>query len=66
MVKLMSVFLHFYLMYNNRISDCKNEEIELINVLKEMIQLNIKPNFAVLGREYGCDYRTAKAKFYKC
>ena len=22
--------------------------------------MNIKPNFAALGREYGCDYRTAK------
>lgn len=33
--------------------------------LKEMIRLNIKPNFAALGREYGCDYRTAKVKYYE-
>ena len=32
---------------------------------KEMIRLNIKPNFAALGREYGCDYRTAKVKYYE-
>jgi len=31
--------------------------------LKEMIRLNIKPNYAALGREYGCDYRTAKKKY---
>ena len=35
-------------------------ENELINMLKELIRMNIKPNFAALGREYGCDYRTAK------
>lgn len=40
-------------------------EIELRNKIKEMIRLNIKPNFAALGREYGCDYRTAKAKYYE-
>ena len=27
--------------------------------------MNIKPNFAALGREYGCDYRTAKARYYE-
>lgn len=27
--------------------------------------MNIKPNFAALGREYGCDYRTAKSKYYE-
>lgn len=43
----------------------KNDEIELRNKLKEMIRLNIKPNFAALAREYGCDYRTAKAKYYE-
>ena len=32
---------------------------------KEMIRLNIKPNFAALGRQYGCDYRTAEAKYYE-
>ena len=32
---------------------------------KDMIRLNIKPNFAALGRQYGCDYRTAKAKYYE-
>ena len=38
-------------------------ENKLINMLKELIRLNIKPNFAALGREYGCDYRTAKARY---
>ena len=38
---------------------------KLRNMLKEMIRLNIKPNFAALGREYGCDYRTAKVKYYE-
>ncbi len=33
------------------------------NMLKELIRLNIKPNYAALGREYGCDYRTAKARY---
>ena len=33
--------------------------------IKELIRLNIKPNFAALGREYGCDYRTAKARYYE-
>ena len=28
-----------------------------------MIRLNIKPNYTALGREYGCDYRTAKARY---
>ena len=27
--------------------------------------MNIKPNFAALGREYGCDYRTAKSRYYE-
>ena len=40
-------------------------ENELINMLKELIRMNIKPNFAALGREYGCDYRTAKARYYE-
>lgn len=31
--------------------------------LKEMIRLNIKPNYAALGREYNCDYRTAKTRY---
>ena len=25
--------------------------------------MNIKPNYAALGREYGCDYRTAKLRY---
>jgi len=36
---------------------------DLIIKLKEMIRLKIKPNFAALGREYGCDYRTAKIRY---
>ena len=35
-------------------------KIKIKNLLKEIIRMNIKPNFAALGREYGCDYRTAK------
>ena len=33
--------------------------------IKELVRLNIKPNFAALGREYGCDYRTAKIRYYE-
>ena len=33
--------------------------------IKELIRLNIKPNFVTLGREYGCDYRTAKIRCYE-
>lgn len=43
----------------------EKDEFELRNTFKEMIRLNIKPNFAALGREYGCDYRTAKTKYYE-
>lgn len=43
----------------------ESEEIKLRKTIKEMIRLNIKPNFAALGREYGCDYRTAKNKYYE-
>lgn len=38
---------------------------DLIITIKELIRLNIKPNFAALGREYGCDYRTAKIRYYE-
>ena len=38
-------------------------ENELRNMLKELIRLNIKPNYAALAREYGCDYRTANARY---
>lgn len=37
----------------------------MIAKIKDMIRLNIKPNFAALGREYGCDYRTAKIRYYE-
>lgn len=37
----------------------------MIQTIKELIRLNIKPNFAALGREYGCDYRTAKIRYYE-
>ena len=33
--------------------------------IKELIRLNIKPNFAALSREYGCDYRTDKIRYYE-
>lgn len=39
--------------------------MDLEVTLKEMIRLNIKPNFAALGREYNCDYRTAKKIYEK-
>ena len=35
------------------------------NTMKEMIRLKIKTNFAALSREYGCDYRTAKIRYYE-
>ena len=38
---------------------------KMIIQIREMIRLNIKPNFAALGREYGCDYRTAKIRYYE-
>ena len=38
-------------------------ENKLKIMLKELIRLNIKPNYAALAREYGCDYRTAKARY---
>ena len=38
---------------------------KLRNMLEQMIRLNIKPNYTALGREYGCDYRTAKARYKK-
>lgn len=37
----------------------------MMQTIKELIRLNIKPNFATLGREYGCDYRTAKIRYYE-
>lgn len=33
-------------------------------VIKELIRMKIKPNYAALGREYECDYRKAK-KIYQ-
>lgn len=41
------------------------DDIQLKNTIKEMIRLRIKPNFAAFGREYGCDYRTAKIRYYE-
>ena len=38
-------------------------ENKLRNMLKELIRLNIKPNYAALGREYGYDYRTANTRY---
>ena len=57
----MSVFLHFLCdkIYNRK------DVYKMIQIIKEMIRLNIKPNFAALGREYGCDYRTAKIRYYE-
>lgn len=43
----------------------EKDNIQLRNIIKEMIRLRIKPNFAALGREYGCDYRTAKIRYYE-
>lgn len=41
----------------------EKDNMQMKNIMKEMIRLKIKPNFAALGREYGCDYRTAKIKY---
>ena len=41
----------------------EKDDILLRNTMKEMIRLKTKPNFAALGWEYGCDYRTAKIKY---
>ncbi len=43
----------------------EKDDILLKNTIKEMIRLRIRPNFAALGREYGCDYRTAKIRYYE-
>lgn len=43
----------------------EKDDMQLGNTIKEMIRLRIKPNFAALGREYGCDYRTAKIRYYE-
>ena len=43
----------------------EKDDIQLRNTIKGMIRLRIKPNFAALGREYGCDYRTAKIRYYE-
>ena len=43
----------------------EKDYIQLRNTIKGMIRLRIKPNFAALGREYGCDYRTAKIRYYE-
>lgn len=43
----------------------EKDDIQLRNTIKEVIRLRIKPNFAALGREYGCDYRTAKIRYYE-
>ena len=41
----------------------EKDNMQMRNMMKEMIRLKIKPNFAALGREYVCDYRTAKIKY---
>ena len=43
----------------------ENDKTELRNKLNKMIRLNINPNFAALESECGCDYRTAKLKYYE-
>ena len=43
----------------------EKNNLQMRNTMKEMIRLKIKPNFAALGREYGCDYRTAKVRYYE-
>ena len=43
----------------------EKDNMQMRNTMKEMIRLKIKPNFADLGREYGCDYRTAKIRYYE-
>ena len=34
-----------------------------MNQTIKFISMDIKPNFVALGREYGCDYRTAKIRY---
>lgn len=41
----------------------EEDEKNLTNKLKEMIRLNIKPNYRALGEEYNCDWRTAKKRY---
>ena len=43
----------------------EKDELKMKNIMKEMIRLKIKPNFDALGREYGCDYRTVKIRYYE-
>lgn len=57
----MSVFLHFLNVLKSPQKEVIKIELELI--LKEMIRLNIKPNFSALAKEYECDYRTVKKKY---
>lgn len=42
------------------------EKIQSLNInLKEVIRLNLKPNYAELGRIYNCDWRTVKNNYNK-
>ena len=43
----------------------EKDNMQMRNTMKEMIRLKIKPNFAALGQEYGCNYRTAKIRYYE-
>lgn len=43
----------------------EKDNMQMKKIMKEMIRLKIKPNFAALGREYGCDYRTDKIRYYE-
>lgn len=63
----MTVFLHFLInvtiIIKVIVSMNMENENKLRNILKKLIRLNIKSNYAALGREYGCDYRTAKSRY---
>lgn len=39
------------------------DEERLDNLLKGVIRLQIKPNFAAIAKEMGCDWRTAKKRY---
>ena len=57
----MSFFLHFLIVIKSPYKEVI--EIDLETKLKEVIRLDIKPNYKALGEKYGCDWRTAKKKY---
>lgn len=58
--KLKCRFSYIFIMIKSPCEEVIKIEIEI--KLKEVIRLNIKPNFTALAKEYGCDPRTIKKK----